>query len=256
MDVRYTHTTDVHNLDAPSQIIPILLNLFHPNCIVDFGCGIGTFLNIFIKNGVSDVLGIDGTWVNQELLTANIPLNKFQTANLEMPISLEKKYDMALCLEVAEHLKESSARILVDNLTDASDLIIFSAAIPFQGGQNHINEQWPSYWQDLFDAKGYKMIDILRPILWNNQNVFFWYKQNIFVVAKEGTTSYNMAINIHHDNTNANSIVHPELFYQKINLANQKESEINNIIKGNKSGLFYLSIIKNYFLRKLHLIKK
>ena len=258
MESKYTHTIEYHNLTAPRQIVPVIIELFSPHSVVDVGCGIGTFLHVFMENGIDDVFGIDGDWVNRELLTNNIPIEKFKPVNLENIVTLHRKFDVALCLEVAEHLPKESAVNLVTTLTQLSDIIVFSAAIPNQGGQNHINEQWPAYWENIFAQHGYKMHDILRYKFWDNPNVFWWYKQNIFIAAKEELFNhFNMLNSI---SKYPKNIVHPELFESVFrkneNLKRQvqaTESELLRIQKGEKAFIFYINRMTRYVLRKIHL---
>lgn len=259
METKYIHETNVHNTQAPSIIVPKLIDLFSPQSVVDFGCGIGTFLNIFIREGVTDVLGLDGPWVNRNLLKENISENKFKAVNLENPISLDKKYDLAISLEVAEHLDETKASVMVDNLVQASDLIIFSAAIPYQGGQNHINEQWPAYWIKLFAQHDYTAHDILRPVFWNNDDIFFWYKQNMFVLVKKGSSAESVVKKVSESLPNTLfSIVHPDLYLSKIkeissaqNQILKYEEELNKILSGRRGFRFYMRLIKKYITRRL-----
>lgn len=259
METKYIHKTEIHNTKAPSIIVPKLVDLFSPKNVVDFGCGVGTFLNIFIKEGVIDVLGLDGPWVNKDLLKENIPENKFKAVNLEHPLSLDKKYDLAISLEVAEHLDEAKASIMVNNLANASDLIVFSAAIPYQGGQNHINEQWPTYWFNLFSQFGYTVYDILRPIFWHNDDIFFWYKQNMFVLVKKGSEAESVVKKASESLPNTMfSIVHPELYLIKakeIEYAQKQivahEEELKKILSGERRLRFYIHLIKQHFTRRL-----
>src|SRR5687768_14165313 len=155
MKNKYTHSEEVHNLSAPQEIVPQLVKLFNPKSVVDIGCGLGTFLHCFKLEGVKDVLGIDGPWVNKELLKKYLNENEFLERDLEKEILLEKKYDLVLSLEVAEHLAPESADIFIQSLISSGRIIIFSAAIPRQGGQNHVNEQWLPFWEDKFMRYGY-----------------------------------------------------------------------------------------------------
>jgi hypothetical protein len=54
-----------------------------------------------------------------------------------------------------------------------------------QGGTHHVNEQWPAYWQDLFERQGYRMLDLIRREIWTNPEIQFWYRQNIFLFVVE-----------------------------------------------------------------------
>lgn len=148
--MKYIHEETVHNLKDPEIIVPKILEIINPKSVVDIGCGIGTFLNVFNRYGINNLMGLDGHWVDKSLLLKNIKANQFREIDLEKEFSLEQKYDLVVSLEVAEHLSKASASNFVKNLVNAGEVILFSAAIPNQGGQNHLNEQPISYWNHLF----------------------------------------------------------------------------------------------------------
>jgi cyclopropane fatty-acyl-phospholipid synthase-like methyltransferase len=166
-------------------IIPLILDYVKINSVVDFGCGLGTWLKVWQENGVLDILGIDGDYVNQDKLY--IEKKYFKVFDLNKKISLEKKYDLAISLEVAEHIEKKNADTYIDNLRSSADIILFSAAIPKQADSKigHINEQWPEYWQNKFSRKGFIMLDPLRAKIFNNSSVDWWYRQNIFLLIKK-----------------------------------------------------------------------
>jgi SAM-dependent methyltransferase len=184
---KYVHLEKAHNLEAPSIIVPMLIKILNPQSVVDVGCGIGTFLSVFHTNGVTDIRGYDGQWVDREKLANHMDLKYFFPVDLEHEIRAERRFDLAICLEVAEHLKEQSANTLVNTLVSLSNVIVFAAAIPGQMGQNHINEQWPDYWEAKFQKAGYHFHDVFRPIFWDHGKIPRWYKQNMFLVLKKGT---------------------------------------------------------------------
>lgn len=253
--VPYIHDTQVHNLQAPKEIVPILIKMFSPKSVVDVGCGLGTFLHVFKENGVTDVLGIDGPWVNKELVSQHIPLDCFLEKNLEEEITIDRRFDMAICLEVAEHLHKDYASALVSNLTDLSDIVVFSAAIPCQGGQNHINEQWLTYWEELFNTYGYALYDILRPQIWDNPNIFFWYKQNMVVFAKKRSVPDSLQ---HAMSKPIRNIVHPDLFYLQNNTIVEFQEKIDTLsceLQRLYSGSFpliaYIKMLKKYAKARL-----
>lgn len=179
----YVHTELIHNLNAPREVVPFIMRLVKPISVLDVGCGTGTWLKAFEENGVTDYVGIDATFLDRSLL--RIPENKFLAVDLQQQWSLNRKFDLAISLEVAEHLPTESADVFVASLVDHAETIVFSAAIPGQGGQNHINEQWPDYWQEKFLKHGYYFHDVIRPLIWNNKSVDWWYKQNIFLIKQE-----------------------------------------------------------------------
>jgi SAM-dependent methyltransferase len=159
-------------------VLPLVFSEIKPKSIVDIGCGTGTWLSAAKENDVSDVLGLDGDYVNSNL---QIKPGEFKATDISEGFLLDKRYDLALCLEVGEHISNKKSSILVDSLTKATDVILFSAAIPGQGGIHHINEQWPDFWQRLFQDRNFVCIDCIRPMIYNNPEVEWWYRQNIFL---------------------------------------------------------------------------
>lgn len=250
MDAKYVHEESVHNLQAPKQIVPLLMKLFNPSSVIDVGCGLGTFLHEFHNNGVKTIHGIDGSWANKELLSKYISLENFEEVDLEKPYHGKQKYDLAICLEVAEHLKPESASTIVDTLTNLSDVIVFSAAIPHQGGMNHFNEQWPSYWEELFEQHNYKMLDIIRPAIWNNPDIFFWYKQNMFVVAKNDMASEIILKKDLLTHPQTKSLIHPELYEKKCKLADFYKNKADLAYEGRLPLKEYLKMLKKWIWTK------
>ncbi|MCI5165514.1 MAG: methyltransferase domain-containing protein, partial [Candidatus Electrothrix sp. GM3_4] len=173
---------DRHNktIYSATKVISIILDaLPKVNSAIDFGCGVGTWLSVLKEKGVCEVQGLDGPWVEKDLL--EIPHDNFRQINFEGIISCDKQYDLAISLEVAEHLSDKSAVRFVESLTAASDFILFSAAILFQGGNGHVNEQWPDYWADMFAKRGFVALDIVRSKIWNDSQIPTWYRQNILL---------------------------------------------------------------------------
>lgn len=173
------------SLASARAVIPVLLNLLPVpvQSVVDFGCGRGTWLKACLENGVETVLGLDGDYVNPDKLL--IDPNLFRATDLKQPTRLDGKFDLALCMEVAEHLPARSARGLVGSLAAAAPVVLFSAAVPGQGGTAHINEQWPPYWQRLFSAHGMHKYDVVRPMIWRDNSIELCYRQNVYVFTKE-----------------------------------------------------------------------
>ncbi|HEY1062861.1 MAG TPA: class I SAM-dependent methyltransferase [Daejeonella sp.] len=218
---------------APEAIVKELIRLLDPQSVIDIGCGIGTFLYCFKKNGVEKVLGIDGDWVNRDLLYKHILPNEFLVQDLEKPLQLEEKFDLVICIEVAEHLSEKASDILIKTLTNAGKVVVFSAAIPFQGGQNHINEQWLDYWIKKFSDHEYILHDVLKPLFWNNSDIFFWYKQNMVIFTPKG---YKFKLDVELEYNKLKNVIHQDLFLNKVH-------EINTIRNGSADKLFYIKLL-------------
>jgi SAM-dependent methyltransferase len=149
--------------------------------VLDLGCGRGVWLARWLQRGATDVQGVDGPYVDGRKL--HVPTSCFVAHDLVRPLTLARRFDLVESLEVAEHLPESAADVFIDNLVRHGQLILFSAATPGQGGENHINEQPWEYWRQKFSARGYDVFDFLRPRLVHDAAVYLWYRHNTFVYA-------------------------------------------------------------------------
>lgn len=248
---KYLHTDDIHNLSAPNEIVPFLIESFRPKTVIDVGCGTGTFLSVFVQRGITDVVGIDGTWVKREQLLIN--QEKFITKDLEMEFTHPNTFDLVLCLEVAEHLKETSSDSFVKSLTSLGKVIVFSAAVKNQGGQNHINEQDYSYWQQKFGAHGYSFYDIFRNRFWNNENIDWWYKQNMFLVAHH-SVSLSAEFSGSRCLGDIPVFIHPSVLITRKHQINQMSDRLHKLISGNAPLVTYLHLVykrlANYIVKK------
>jgi hypothetical protein len=163
--------------ESAAVSVPLVLEAVEPESVVDVGCGLGHWLAVVKEHGVEDVRGYDGPWVDRSHLLIAPP--EFAVADLNRPLSVERRFDLALCLEVAQILGPERAESLVDALVALSDVVVFSAAVPGQGGILHENEQWPFYWAELFAAHGYAASDPFRFKLWERDEVRWWFRQNM-----------------------------------------------------------------------------
>lgn len=198
------------------RVVPIVLELFRPGSVVDVGCGLGAWLATFQEHGVSDILGIDGDYVDKEMLY--ISPQDFKTIDLNRPFTLNRTFDLAVCLEVAEHLQAEHANDFVESLTRLAPIILFSAAIPLQSGTHHVNEQWPDYWAQKFATRGFVPVDALRKRIWSNSDIQVFYRQNIMFFCTEQALASNSALAKEFKETNREmlSIVHPEQYFISI----------------------------------------
>ncbi len=166
-------------------IVPLVLELIKVKRVVDFGCGLGTWLKAFSDHGGLEILGIDGDYIDLDKLY--IPRSCFLVHNLKEKLILNQPYDLALSLEVAEHIPVNQAELFINNLVSAANFILFSAAIPGQADKKigHINEQWPEYWQAIFKKFNYTLLDPFRMKIFHNNQVDWWYRQNIMLAVKD-----------------------------------------------------------------------
>jgi hypothetical protein len=170
------------SLQSAHIIVPLILNTFTINSVIDIGCGVGAWLSVFEKNGVKEIKGFDVNDLPPE--SYYLKKNKIQTRCdlVSSEFVLNAKADLTICLEVAEHLPLEVSDNLIKNLTNSAPIIIFSAAFPGQTGVNHINEQPPWYWREKFNKINFFEMDFLRPLIWKDERIAWWYRQN--------TTSY------------------------------------------------------------------
>ena len=199
------------SLKSAEQIIPILFSkIYRPNSVIDVGCGKGGWLHVVKTLGVTDILGIDGSYV--ELSDAFISSDEFRPTDLENRIQLDRRFDMAMSLEVAEHLHPSRAATFVHDLTLLSDLILFSAAQPGQTGENHINENWIEYWALLFRRHGYIAYDAVRPLISSLDMVDHVYLQNIVIFVKNSSPLKTLIPECHNAQSRPLSYILPHMY--------------------------------------------
>ena len=155
--------------------------------VLDVGCGRGAWLREWKAAGVAIAQGVDGPYVRAETLL--IPVGDFTAIDLSRKFDLGRRYDLVTCLEVAEHLPRSHSDTFISSLATHADLVLFSAATPGQGGENHINERPPSFWQGIFGNLGYEAYDAIRPVFRADNSVEPWYRFNTVLYANERARS-------------------------------------------------------------------
>lgn len=207
-------------MNAPRELVSIIRSMYSFDSVLDVGCGTGTWLAAFAETGIKDYTGIDDP--NMDVGALKIARGHFVPIDLAQTWSLNRAFGLVLALEVAEHIPANYADDFVKSLVAHGDLILFSAAIPGQGGQHHINEQWLDYWEAKFNRHDYYFHDDIRPLIWSNEKVDWWYRQNMVVVRKGVKPS-----------TPARSLVHPELF----TLVQRNQKEYYQSLTTGKQGL-------------------
>lgn len=178
-------------------VLKIVFSWLAPRRIVDVGCGVGTWLAAAQELGAGAVLGIDGAHVDRSAL--QLPAESFAEVDLEneaigKAVTVGAKFDLVICMEVAEHLSFPRAPSFIRELASLGDAVLFSAAVPYQAGTNHINEQWPEFWAILFEAENYICLDAIRDRIWYNGDVEWWYRQNALLFVRRGSESYNRIV--------------------------------------------------------------
>lgn len=169
---------------SAQKVVPLVTQMLGTKSVLDVGCGAGAWLREYRNQAITDCLGVDGDYVQKEQLL--IPAENFKAHDITQPFDLKRNFDLAQCLEVGEHIPQSASETLIANLVRHSSAVLFSAAIPGQGGENHINEQNYEFWRALFNRHGYKPFDPVRPAIKGSTEVEVWYRHNIILyVAPE-----------------------------------------------------------------------
>ena len=210
MSINYKHTIALHNQTSAEIVLPFIFNRVNITSVLDIGCGNGSWLKTAKDYGALEVFGVDG--IEPASRNQFISSDEFLLHDLSKPLDLKKTYDLVMSLEVAEHLPEEHADLFVKHLTSHGNIILFSAAIPNQGGQYHLNEQWPEYWHQKFKSQGYKAYDIIRKAFWNHKDIFWWYRQNMILYVKDTLDIKEIG----EPSETIEALVHPSLYQKKI----------------------------------------
>lgn len=199
----YTENEEITRY-SPEAVFKIVLSVLDVRSLCDIGGGIGLWMRGFMdlkgdEVDYNDLLCVDGNYVDENKLM--IPRQCFKRADLEKPLTwIDRKYDVAMSLEVAEHLSPERADSFVEDLTRLSDVVLFSAAITGQGGTHHVNEQYMSYWVEKFGSHDYRPFDFIRPRIQDNKKIPVWYRQNIIVFAKRSSEQYKVLSELKNEN--------------------------------------------------------
>jgi SAM-dependent methyltransferase len=198
---------------SAAVVLPIVFRLLEPKRVIDVGCGQGAWLAAAESLGAVALTGLDGEWVDRtRLRSARIA---FHPTDLTAPIAGHGHHDLAISVEVAEHLPPSRADGFVADLCRAADAVLFSAAAPQQGGTEHVNEERASRWIARFDAQGFDCFDLVRGAVWDDARVAWWYRQNLLLFTKRGSAAHAVCATASPPPT-PRDLVHPEAFEQKV----------------------------------------
>ncbi len=229
---------------SAKEVLLVLNKFIQPKSIIDVGCGTGMWLKVWDEQfNVKDYLGIEGPYLNPEMV--KIPLTKIIFKDLKSKIVLDRKFDLAMSLEVGEHLPHEHAEDFIKMLTDFSDVILFSAALPQQEGTYHINEQFPEYWANHFQKFNFIPVDCIRPEIWNNSKIEYWYQQNcLLFVSKKVIDNYQLLSEISKfTKPDYLTRIHPYLYGLKVKYMNNTKSWLGYI--NWKWYMFKIKYLKN-----------
>ena len=208
---------ELSSYKAAKIILPIISEIIRPKSVIDIGCGTGMWLKVWKEDiGVEDYFGVEGPYLEKEKI--QIENNKILLADLKKDFEIGKRFEIAMSLEVAEHLPESVATQFVKKLTSLSDVVLFSGAMPGQIGTYHINEKYPEYWINLFKKEGFTVFDFIRDKIWNHPEIEFWYQQNIFLFVKQSVIAKYPSLEQYSSTSNLSyyTRIHPIIYNLKL----------------------------------------
>lgn len=214
------------SLASASIILPLLIDVFQPRSLIDIGCGQGTWSKTAMDLGIEDQVGVDGAWAQPVL---QIPRETFRPCDLAAPFDLGRHFDLAISMEVGEHISPAQADVFVGNIVRHSDAVVFSAAAPYQGGVHHVNEQWPAYWAQKFAERDYRCFDFLRWRVWDDRRIATWYRQNLLVFANRRNAALIHRLEVQAAETPpaAIAVIHPDMW---VNMMNSKSLRLQRLM--------------------------
>ena len=249
-DATFFEGQSARSLSSARVVLGRVFSFLQPRRVLDVGCGIGTWLRAAQELGATDVLGTDGDYVDPATLLVNRdrfvagdiaadPLPRILGAQADQP------FDLVICMEVAEHLPHARGPSLAAELAALSDAVLFSAAVPFQFGTQHVNEQWPEYWSILFRTQGFECFDPLRDMLWNDPDVEWWYAQNALLFARSGSAAAAALpaasraggrglARVHPDNLLANLLGLPRRY--RLHASQEEVQDLHSLVAANRHG--------------------
>lgn len=239
--VAYDHSANAHSMAGAERGLSYILANAAVTSLLDVGAGTGTWLRAALRRGITDVMGLDGVPTEDRELCVDKRLVRI--ADLRRPIDLGRKFDVALCLEVAEHLPEAAAATLVATLCRHADFIAFSAAAPHQDGDHHVNCQWPRYWQALFNAEGFACHDDLRHAMWDDRLIEPWYRQNAFSVRRNPALAGREPRLV--------SLIHPDMMASMLNPESPWARRYERLAEGDAAMATYVEHIATATRRKI-----
>lgn len=126
---------------------------FQPDSVVDFGCGIGSYLESCYFNQVPKFQGFDIGGEFAKKYTPNFLHKYIEYVDCTTPIDCGT-FECVISFETIEHIEPSGTEVFIKNLVNATDKslgrILFTGAPPEQEGCGHINCQTKEYWLEAF----------------------------------------------------------------------------------------------------------
>jgi Methyltransferase domain len=196
-------------LSSQRTILAYLAEIRAFRSVVEFGCGRASWLHAARQLGAKEIRGYDN--IEMPMERRGLTPQQFVRANINQPIELEKKFDLAICVGGTQEVSESTSATLIQTLCAASNWILFAAALPYQSGKRLANEFWLESWAKLFSDSGFTCYDILRRTFWHDARVAYYYRQSVCLFIRPGA-HYALKARGFEPSARPPSLVHPEMY--------------------------------------------
>ncbi len=193
---------------AADVLVPLIMERVQPTSVLDLGAGVGSFMRSFLDHGVDDVAGVDLGGFDPALFVVDPAL--VDQGDLSEPVDRGRRYDLAMSLEVGGYL--SAHDTLVGSLVRHAPVVVFSAAVPSQDVLHQPHGAFPSTWARRFAAHDYVMLDVFRPVLWDDPRLPFWFRQNVLLFVHRAHLDDHPELAEPAPASAPVDIVHPELY--------------------------------------------
>ena len=195
---------------AAAKILRYVVEIFSPESCLDLGAGAGNWTKCAMSLGITDFRAVDGPWTDVSQL--RVDRDYFLSHDLSQGLDLNRKFDLAISLEAAQYMSPEGGVTLVRTATDHANVILFSSAVPFQGG-NNVTERWQSYWSQLFEDRGFQSFDLIRPRFWRDRSIAYYYRQNTLIYVNTNDAKALKAASLARSeqfNATVLDLIHPE----------------------------------------------
>jgi hypothetical protein len=181
---QYLFVNTIRNHNSAALVLDCLIQYFEKvQTVMDLGCGMGAWSKAMFERGFEEITLVDHPSLPRNKLLIHAK-ERFNAVDLDVSLPGPGNFDMIMCIEVLEHFKEKRALEILDFICCSTSLVLFSAAIPGQFGEGHINCQRHGYWHAQFERRGFAFYDGFKPNLLSNDSINYWIRQNLFIYFK------------------------------------------------------------------------
>ena len=153
---------------------------YHPQQVLDIGCGLGGYIRMFQEWGTPEVLGVDGSLPSDQFLSDG----NFLHHDLNQPLDLQRTYDLVLCITAIESIDaQTQEKVLEIIHRHSKDRIVFAAAEPNQQDSGYKNLSPLSHWLEAWQRLGW-VPDVFDSLAVRSLSTYSWLRRNLIVLVR------------------------------------------------------------------------